>query len=127
MLTYAEQRRRKPDFRVRYRWIDEQSPSFHQKPFQHMRCDFSYESDDGRDGLYMIWPEFEDAAEAPLAEGSPIPAEGIASMWIIVPDMREQVHRRKARVGVRGFFMVGGTRIAEAEIVQIVGLYDAHP
>ena len=125
MSSYSERLQRRPDFRVRYRWIEEQAGGLHQKPFQHMRCDFSYESDDvQRDGIYMVWPEFENVEGIPSAEGVPIPSEGVASMWIVVPEMRVQVHRQKARVGERGFFMVGGTQIAEAEIIEIVGLYD---
>jgi hypothetical protein len=90
-----------------------------------MRCDFSYEGDDvARDGIYMIWPEFEDAAGVPLPDKAAVPTAGTATMWIVVPEMRIEVHRKKARVGVRGFFMVGGTKIASAEIVEIHALHE---
>jgi hypothetical protein len=124
-MPYAESTGRRPDFRVRYTWIADQAPGFHQRPFQHMRCDFAYEGDDvARGGIYMVWPEFEDEAGAPLPDDAAVPTNGTATMWIVASEMRTEVHRKRAQVGVRGFFMVGGTRIARAEIIDILGLHE---
>ena len=37
---------------------------------------------------------------------------------------QDGIHDPKARIGVRGLFMVGRPRIAEAEIIEVVGLTD---
>src|SRR4028118_70696 len=97
MTSYTEVTGRRADFRVRYEWIETQP----QRPYQHMRCDFSYVGDDvHRDGLYMIWPEFENDDGDILPEETEIPHRGFASMWIVAPAMR-QVHRTKAQVGAK--------------------------
>ena len=125
MTTYSERTARRPDFRVRYEWISDQAAGLHQKVLQHIRCDFSYEGDDVmQDGVYMVWPEFEDEDGNPFPEGAVVPAIGTASMWIVSPDMRVKAHREKAQLGTRGYFVVGSKRIARAEIVEIIGIHD---
>ena len=121
-VNYSE-RLGKPDFRVRYRWFPPSEDGFFQRPFQHMRCDFSYEGDDvAKTGIYMIHPEFEDANHSPLPEGQEVPHSGTATMWIVNRDTYREFHREKVRPDVRCFFMVGSRRIAEAEVIDILGL-----
>ena len=90
-----------------------------------MRCDFAYEGDDIKEvGIYMIWPEFEnDDGEIITDKEQDISEVGIARMWILVPEMRELIHKAKAKVGTKGYFMVGGKKIANAEIIKVVGLH----
>ena len=123
MTTHLERTGRRPDFRVRYEWLLERSGG--QRPLQYMRCDFSYDGDNiHRDGVYGVWPEFEDDCRNPIPEGSPIPSTGFASMWVVSPMMRVDVHRQKARLGRKAYFMAGGTRFARAEIIELIGLFD---
>lgn len=92
--------------------------------FQHLRCDFMYEGDDPQtDGIYMIHPEFLDDLGVPINDEAPVPLEGLASMWILVPQMRLSIHQPRMKVGVRGFFMEGARKIGELEVVQIEGLH----
>lgn len=92
--------------------------------FQHLRCDFVYEGEDPlKDGLYMIHPEFLDADGQPLEENTPVPLEGRASMWILMPEMRA-FHQLRIKPGVRGHFMEGPRKIANVQVEQVVGLHE---
>jgi hypothetical protein len=89
-----------------------------------MRCDWLYEGDDpARDGISMIWPEFESEDGRPLPEGAAVPDAGLASMWIMNPDMKTY-HRSRVRIGAGGFLVVGHNRIASAEVVEVLSLTD---
>lgn len=122
-MSYYAKSDRAPDFRVRYRWLSQSEAEVRQGPFQHMRCDFSYAGDDVRQtGVYMIWPEFEDSDGVRLPDSEPVPEEGTATMWIVNDAMREEVHRERVKPGVRGFFVIGSHRIAEAEITEVIAL-----
>jgi hypothetical protein len=70
----------------------------------------------------MIWPTFEDETGTPLARGARVPAHGIASMTILDPRMRGEVHQRRVAVGVHGFLVEGPRRVAEAEVIEIPAL-----
>jgi hypothetical protein len=81
-----------------------------------------YEDDDFQaDGTYIIWPEFEREDGIPLPEEAEIPTVGFASMWIQAPDMRP-VHQQRLAPGVRGHLMVGPHKVADVEVVELVGL-----
>jgi len=73
----------------------------------------------------MIWPEFLDPMGEPFPDG-PVPYEGIAHMFILDPDMRERIHRSRISIGVRGYFVEGVRRIAECEVMQVIGLSESH-
>ncbi len=122
MTTYAEKTGRSPDFRVKYRWRIPDTGVQYQRPFQHIRSDFLYEGDDPQtDGMHMIWPEFESDDGVPLAEGAEIPAVGFASMWILSEDLRA-LHQERLAPGVRGYMMAGPHKIADVEVVELLGL-----
>ena len=122
-MRYRDQTGRKPDFRVRYQWLPQTFTGTNQKPFQHMRCDFAYDGDDIKQtGIYMIWPEFEDASGEPLDESSEVPTEGTATMWIVSSESRQRIHSKRIRPGVRGYFMLGSRRLAEAEVLEVIDL-----
>lgn len=111
-----------PDFEVRYRFFTPREGGRQSAPRQHLRFNFLYDGDDPtREGSWMIWPEMLDAAGDPLSEG-PVPAQGLAHMFIADPDLRETVHRHRLTVGVRGFFVVGALRVAACEVTKLVGL-----
>lgn len=126
MRDYYEQRSgHPPDFEVNYRfYTPEELGRRTGPPFQHYRCDWSYDGDDVvRTGIYIIWPEFLAEDGAVIPEGIPVPVSGRASMWIVSHAMRLTVHRARLKEGVKGFFMEGGRRVAEAVVTRIVGLH----
>ena len=112
------------DFEVRYRFLtSEEGGRRTGPPFQHYRCDWSYEGDDPSKGIYMIYPEFVAEDGSLIPEGVPVPVSGIATMWILSHDMRVQVHRERVCEGIRGYFMEGARRVAEAVVSRVVGLH----
>jgi hypothetical protein len=115
--------RRRKDFRVKYKWIESERAEIRQSPFQFMRCDFAYEGDDvTQSGVYMILPEFENAEGKSPGKDELIPAEGVASMWIMNEELRKTIHRERIQPGVQGYFMVGRICIAKVEVIELVEL-----
>jgi hypothetical protein len=125
MNGYAEKDKRLPDFEVSYRFLTEAEGGRKTgPPFQHYRCDWSYEGDDiSKAGIFMIWPEFLDSEGRILSDEVRVPESGKATMWIIVPKMIEQVHGSRIKVGTKGFFMEGPRRIAEVVVTRVIGLH----
>ena len=72
----------------------------------------------------MIWPEFLNEDMSVFPEAISVPESGVASMWILSHDLRLQVHRTRIREGVKGYFMEGRRRVAEAVITRILGLHE---
>lgn len=123
MQTYEQLRGYQADFVVKYRLLAPDDGG-RKVTFQHLRCDFLYEGDNPTtDGIFMIHPEFLDAAGQPLQENVVIPLEGRASMWILMPKMRA-FHRARIKVGVRGHFMEGLRKIGNVEVENIVALQE---
>jgi hypothetical protein len=124
MTCYAESTGHWADFEVRYRFLTTEGGGRRTgTPFQHYRCDWSYEGDDPSLGIYMIYPEFMAEDGSVMPESVPVPASGIATMWILSHDLRVQVHRARIRQGVRGYFMEGARRVAEAVVTRVLGLH----
>ncbi|MDO6387501.1 hypothetical protein [Uliginosibacterium sp. 31-12] len=124
MRTYEEIRKYNPDFVVRYR-LYSPSEGGRKITFQHLRCDFMYEGDDpSKDGIYMIHPQFLDEEGNALPQDQAVPLEGKTSMWILVPEMRASIHKARATVGTKGYFMEGSRKVGEVTIDEIVGLYE---
>ena len=71
----------------------------------------------------MIWPEFLAEDGNVLPDGLPVPWTGKASMWILIREMRSELHRMRIKEGVRGYFMEGSRRVAEAVVTRIIGLH----
>ncbi len=70
----------------------------------------------------MIWPEFEDEGGKVITDTQArVKATGTARMWVMVPKMR-QMHRGKIKAGMKGYFMEGSRRVAECEVIEIVGV-----
>ena len=124
MISYSDNGRSKPAFRVSYRFLRSDEGGASRAPRQHVRWDFLYEGDDiQREGISMIWPEFLSPGGSVLPEGD-VPMDGLADMFI-VDDARVLYHRGRIRVGTRGYFMEGPRRVAECEVVAIWSLRDA--
>ena len=123
METYQKIRGHRQDFNVKYR-LYPPSEGGQQKVFQHLRCDFAYEKDIIEEtGIYMIHPEFLDEAGKPFPKDTQVPMEGVASMWILVPEMRKEIHRKRLSVGVKGYFMSGSRILGEVVVSEIVDLH----
>lgn len=120
MKIYAKISGKLPDFEVRYRLLLEDGRQY----YQRMRCDWSYEGDDiSETGIYMIWPEFLALDGSVFPQDTPIPMSGMAAMWIVSPEIRRQIHCSRIQLGVKGYFMEGGRRVAEAIVTEVIGLY----
>jgi hypothetical protein len=123
MRTYEQIRGHKPDFVVAYHIYAPENGG-RKVTYQHLRCDFMYEGDDpSEDGIFMIHPEFLDTNGFPLKEEHPVPLEGKASMWVLVPSMRA-LHSSRIKVGVKGYFMEGSRKVGALEVTKIVGLHE---
>lgn len=123
-MNYAELRKHPADFEVRYRFFTHEEGGRISGPaWQHYRCDWAYADDVFESVIYMIHPEFTAEDGAVLAEGFPVPWSGAATMWILVPEMRAEIHRARITEGVRGYFMEGSHRVAEAVVTRVLGLH----
>ena len=124
--SYSSRCRYLADFEVRYRFYSSNEGGRRTgTPFQHYRCDWAYDGDDiVKNGIYMIWPEFlaEDGTIFPSE--MPVPVVGNATMWILNPQLRAEIHCARIKVGIRGFFMEGNHRVAEAIVTRILGLQE---
>jgi hypothetical protein len=111
-----------PDFRVRYRFLTVEEGGRSVQPAQgRYRPDWIY-VDDPPKQCWVIWPTFEDEGGTPLEHGARIPKQGLASMTIVDPKMRGEVHRNRIAVGIRGFMVEGSRRVVEAEVTEVLGL-----
>lgn len=113
-----------PDFRVSYRFYDESEGGRKTTPGQGYRSDFSYYHEELPNpySVYMIWPEFEDEQGCIITSKEiKVNPKGTARMWVIVPEMR-LMHRNKIKVGMKGYFMEGSRRVAECEVIEVIGL-----
>ena len=113
------------DFKVRYRFFESQEGGRKSLPFQGYRSDFWYfhQEQPNPNSIYMIWPEFEDeTGDVIIDSDKPIAREGIARMWIIMPQMR-LFHRNKIEPGLTGWFREASRSVAECQVIEIVGLH----
>lgn len=118
MNAYGEQAGWRPDFLVRYRFLTIDEGGRAGPPHQRIRWDFLFDGDASED-LAMIWPEAIDDAGVALPDGE-IASAGRAAMFIVNPE-RRHLHRARLAPGVRGFFMEGPKRVAECEVIEILG------
>ncbi len=126
MHTPYEQIRHHPaDFRVKYRFFTKDEGGRHGIiPYQGYRSDFWYENIEC--GIFMIWPGFEnEKGEIILVNDTSVPASGTARMWILVPE-RRSFHKANIKIGLKGNFMEGNRKVAECEVIEILGL-DTNP
>jgi len=72
--------------------------------------------------IFMIHPCFlkEDGIEYEQQKDI-VPMEGVADMRILSPQMHP-LHRQRIHVGMRGYFVEGSRRVAEAEVIDILYL-----
>ena len=122
--SIEERLKHQADFKVKYRFYNEEEGGRKSLPYQGYRSDFWYDyKNHVSTNLYMIWPEFEDKEGNVILENDKsVPSSGIARMWIINSKTREY-HRGKIQVGLKGYFMEGSRKVAECEVVELLGLH----
>lgn len=119
---YETARKHPADFKVKYRFLTEKEGGRKSLPHQGIRSDFQYEFSGMKPNeMFMIWPEFEDENGEIILEDKPVPIEGTALMWILLPE-RRPFHYDKVRVGLKGYMMEGPHKTAECEVIEIIGL-----
>ena len=123
-MSQKNNSKRLHDFEVKYRFLSAvEGGRKTGSPFQGYRSDWAYEGDDiSKTGIYMIHPEFLDNNGNVLDKDVQVPISGIARMRILSEEMKGIIHRKRIKVGVKGYFMEGGRRVAEAEVTKVVGL-----
>lgn len=113
-----------PDFRVKYRFYNESENGRSMLPYQGYRSDFWYEHPEHSktNQLFMIWPEFENGSSQIISTSdTPVNREGTAQMWVMVPERRDY-HSDKIEVGLKCYFQEGSRKVAECEVLEIIGL-----
>lgn len=117
---YENRLQHKADFRVKYRFRSaEEGGRLTGAAFQGYRSDFSFV---GVDGVFRIWPEFEDAeGHVILHNDRHVPLEGTARMWVIHEEMRPH-HDGRVKVGAKGNFREGGRYVADCEVIEVLDL-----
>jgi hypothetical protein len=72
--------------------------------------------------MFMIRPEFEnERGEIILEDNKSVATEGTPRMWLMVPQ-RRVYHFDKIRIGLKVYFLEGPYKVAECEIIEIIGL-----
>ncbi len=114
------------DFKVKYRFLTSNEGGRKTgAPYNNYRSDWLYQNDDlQKNGLSMIWPFFEDNNGELIENEIKVPMEGIARMVILTPESRIKIHQKRIKIGVKGYFMEGSNKVAEAEVIEIVQLHE---
>jgi hypothetical protein len=86
------------------------------------RFDFQY-SEDSKN-IYMIHPDFFDNNGNSFSVDTFLPLNEWfdARMYIVVAEMREQVHRERIKVGTKFYCCDGSQHIAEGIVTEIIGI-----
>ena len=123
-IPYFKRLNHREDFRVSYRFYSKLEGGRPNTPFQGYRSDFWYVHPIySRPGsIFMIWPEFEsETGDEILDDRTNVAISGTAKMWIVTPQMRS-FHKVGIKEGIVGYFMEGPKKIAECEVIEILGL-----
>ena len=106
------------DFKVKYKFRSYEDGGRQNPAHQGIRSDFWYHHEDNpEDGVFMIWPLFEDD-HGKLIDSGPVLKEGIARMKIVNDKMIEY-HIERLKVGVKGYFMEGLRKTADCEVIEL--------
>ena len=113
------------DFEATIRILTEAESGRKSSPFNGIRWDFSYVTDDASNQLYMIWPDFFSPSgdSLPTDQALPLSRELSARMTVVVDEMREQVHRARIKPGVEFYCHEGPRRVAVGRVTRITGLH----
>ncbi|MFC6224476.1 hypothetical protein ACFP2F_14590 [Hymenobacter artigasi] len=124
MASYAEAMGLVPDFRINYMLFSPEEGGRKTPHYQGIRWDFSYENETiGKPNqVFLIWPEFISDSSEILPENEAMPKHGLADMFIVNPAFRA-FHAQHIKVGMRGYFREGSSKIALCEVVEIFALH----
>jgi hypothetical protein len=125
-VPYETQRKHPHDFTVRYRFFTLQEGGRKFTPYQGYRSDFAFDEDLAADPitLRVIHPEFENEnGNIILDNTTSVPESGTARMWILFEGSRRERDVKTIKVGMKGYFMEGPRKVAEAEVIEINGLF----
>jgi hypothetical protein len=112
------------DFEAIIRIFREDEGGRRSAPFNGIRWDLNYANEVPADGLYMIWPDFiNDGVSLPTDKALPIDRHLQARMYVVVDEMRAQVHRARIEVGTCFYYCEGPHRVAEGKVTRITGLH----
>ena len=76
--------------------------------------------------VFMINPIFVDENGLAYERGEIVSIEGFADMHVLFDQLRP-IHRRRVKVGTKGYFVEGSRRVAEATVVDVLYLnHDDH-
>lgn len=117
------------DFRVTYRFFTHAEGGRRSYAIQGYRPDWVYAEDYSEEAarspsfmpVFMIIPVFVDENGLVYDRGEIIPLEGFANMHILNDQLRP-IHRRRIKVGTKGYFVEGSRRVAEATVIDILYL-----
>ena len=115
------------DFEATIRILTEAEGGRKTAPYNGIRWDFSYVTDDSSDELYMIWPDFygPDGASLPTDTPLPLGVDITARMFVVSDEMREQIHRARIKPEVKFYCNEGAHRVAVGRVTRITGLHNA--
>lgn len=113
------------DFEAVIRIFREDEGGRKSAPFNGIRWDLNYADELPVVALYMIWPDFMDEVRQSLPTDKALPIDDRlpARMYVVIDEMRAQVHRSRIRIGTRFFCCEGSRRVAEGEVIRITGLH----
>ena len=122
-VPYEEKLKRKPDFRVKYRFYSQEEGGRYILPYQGYRSDFWYDNEEHKKGMsFIIWPEFEDEHGNVITDKSiSVREHGTARMWII-NDEFIKYHQGKINIGTIGYFKEGQRSTAECEVIELINI-----
>ncbi len=114
------------DFEAVIRIFSEAEGGRKTPPYNGIRWDFSYASDEGSNQLYMIWPDFFSSSGDSLVKDSPLPigVELSARMTVVNDEMRADVHRSRIVPGLEFYCHEGPKRVAIGRVTRITGLHE---
>jgi len=120
---YEDILKRKPDFRVKYRFYSQEEGGRYMLPYQGYRSNFWYDNEKHEKGMsFIIWPEFEDEEGNVITDKSiSVPENGTARMWIINDDFIKY-HQGKIKLGTKGYFKEGQRSTAECEVIELINI-----
>jgi hypothetical protein len=87
-------------------------------PYNKIRWDFRYGTDDISQGIYMIWPYFLDENGIPISDGVPLVGTYEAKMYIVALEMCNY-HYKRLSVGTE-FFCHEGAAVMAKGVVQSI-------
>ncbi|MFD0675226.1 hypothetical protein [Cohnella sp. GCM10027633] len=125
-IPYEVIRKHPHDFTVRYRFYSVAEGGRKYIPHQGYRADFAFEEDfvNRPLSLRVIHPEFEDKEnQIILNDAVSVPICGTARMWVLIATARRERDVKTIKLGMKGYFMEGSRRVAEAEVIEINGLF----